>query len=46
MALVHRARGNRGHAINALEQALSLDKGHDEGRKLLAVLRRAAGAGG
>lgn len=43
MALVHRARGNQGHAIKSLEQAISLEKECEEARKLLASLRRSAG---
>jgi tetratricopeptide (TPR) repeat protein len=41
LAMVHRARGNPGHAIKVLEQALGLEPTNQEAGMLLATLRRA-----
>lgn len=39
MAMVHKARRNRGHGINELERALELEPSNEEARNLLATMR-------
>ena len=41
IALVHRGRGNFGHAVKALEKAVELEPKNQEASMLLATLRRA-----
>ena len=40
LGMLHRARGNPGHAVKALERALELEPKNQEASKLLATTRR------